>query len=138
MARSVPLSRSTLRVGGGSAFFVRHVSVSAIPQSPEALLEELFSIFPQYRASYPGPIHDDTPTFHSVLLAFTPFFGAELASFSPKQLRQFGLLVSAAVAQDGALENAFGTCLLEHLHQIKAERLLRPFLSDLARDKTHA
>jgi hypothetical protein len=30
MARSVPLSRSTLRVGGGSAFFVRHVSVSAI------------------------------------------------------------------------------------------------------------
>jgi len=24
MARSVPLSRSTLRVGGGSAFFVRH------------------------------------------------------------------------------------------------------------------
>jgi hypothetical protein len=24
MARSVPLSRSTLRVGGGSAFFVQH------------------------------------------------------------------------------------------------------------------
>jgi hypothetical protein len=26
MALSVPLSRSTLRVGGGSAFFVRHRS----------------------------------------------------------------------------------------------------------------
>jgi len=36
------------------------------------------------------------------------------------------------------LENAFGTCLLEHLYQIKAERVLRPFLSNLAREKTHA
>jgi hypothetical protein len=33
MARSVPLSRSTLRVGGGSAFFVRQEATirSAIP-----------------------------------------------------------------------------------------------------------
>jgi len=112
--------------------------VSTIPQSPETLLEELFSIFPQYRANYRGSIHDDLPTYHSVLIAFMPFFGEESASFSPKQLKHFGALVNAAVAEDGELENAFGTCLLEHLHQIRAERALRPYLSDLARKKAHA
>jgi hypothetical protein len=33
MARSVPLSRFTLRVGGGSAFFVRHQDRFKILQS---------------------------------------------------------------------------------------------------------
>src|SRR5258708_39465610 len=93
-----------------------------LPQSPEQLLAELFASFPQYRAAYPGTIHDDTPTYHSVLLAFIPFFGAELAAFSESQLRSFGDLVNAAVAEAGPLENAFGTCLLEHLHQIGASR----------------
>ncbi len=109
-----------------------------IPQSPEQLLEELFAIFPQYRVRYGGPIHDDTPTFHSVLMSFTPFFGAEAASLPEAQLRSFGELVSAAVAAGGPLENAFGTCLLEHLHQIRASRVLRPYLSELARERTHA
>jgi hypothetical protein len=36
-------------------------------QSPEQLLEELVAIFPLYRTAYTGPIHDDTPTFHSVV-----------------------------------------------------------------------
>lgn len=109
-----------------------------LPQCPEQLLEELFATFPQYRARHDGPIHDDTPTFHSVLMAFTPFFGAEAALLPEAQLRSFGELVSAAVAAGGALENAFGTCLLEHLHQIRASRILRPYLSELARERTHA
>ena len=110
----------------------------ALPQSPEQLLEELFLIFPQYRTNYSGSIHDDTPTYHSVLVAFTPFFGTQLTSFSEEQLRNFGELVSTAVAQQGPLENAFGTCLLEHLHQIGAQRGFRPYLSEAARKKTHA
>ena len=108
-----------------------------LPQTPDALLEELFAIFPEYRASYDGPIHDDAPTFHSVLSGFTPFFGGKIVSFSEKQLREFGALVSEAVADGGRLENAFGTCLLEHLHQINVKRLFLPFLSPLARTKTH-
>jgi len=92
----------------------------ALPQSPDELLERLFAIFPQYRAAYPGPVHDDAPTFHSVLLGFTPFFGASLGSFSERQLESFGALVSAAVEVCGALGNAFGTCLLEHLHQVRS------------------
>ena len=105
--------------------------------TPEALLEELFTIFPEYRAGH-RPIHDDTPTYHSILIAFTPFFGDRSASFSKRQLRSFGELVSAAVSAGGSLENAFGTCLLEHLHQIRASQVLRPYLSDLARERIHA
>jgi hypothetical protein len=63
------------------------MSVRIVPQSPEQLLGDLFELFPQYRAAYEGPPHDDTPTFHSVLMAFTPFFAAERASFSETQLR---------------------------------------------------
>jgi len=90
-------------------------------------------MFPQYRASYDGPIHDSAPTYHLVLTGFTTFFGIELASFSAVQLRKFETLVNKAVEQNGPLENAFGTCLLEHLHQIKAEHALHPYLSELAR-----
>jgi hypothetical protein len=109
-----------------------------LPATPEELLEELFTTFPQYRAAYDGPIHDETPTFHSVLIAFTPFFGGQIASLSEQQLRAFGELVSAAVADGGSLENAFGACLLEHLHQIRALRSFRPYLSASARERTHA
>ena len=98
----------------------------------------MFEVFPQYRAAYDGPIHDDTPTFHSVVMAFTQFFGAEKVSFSEDELRPFGALINAAVAAGGSLENAFGTCLLEHLHQIRASKILRPYLSERARERTHA
>lgn len=112
--------------------------MGALPPTPEALLEELFAIFPEYRTAYDGAIHDATPTYHSVLSAFAPFFGGGSVSFSEQQLRAFGDLVNAAVAESGALENAFATCLLEHLHQIRAARVLRPYLSERARERTHA
>lgn len=108
-----------------------------LPQSPEKLLEELFSIFPEYRAEH-RPVHDDAPTYHSVLMAFAPFFGERIASFSERQLRSFGELVSAAVEAGGLWENSFSTCLLEHLRQIRAWRVLRPYLTELARERTHA
>ena len=110
----------------------------SLPRSPERLLEELFAIFPHYRTGYAGPIHDDAPTFHSVLIGFSPFLRETLASSSQAQLRRFGELVSAAVEAGGLLANAFETCLLEHLHQIRAERALRPYLSKTARERTKA
>jgi len=106
-----------------------------LPQSPEELLERLFTIFPQYRERYNGPIHDDEPTFHSVLIGFGWF---PLATCSEAELRDFGTLASAAVEHGGALGNAFETCVLEHLHQRRAERALRPFLSRTARERTKA
>lgn len=91
--------------------------VSSVPQSPEQLLEQLFAIFPKYRAAYDGPIHDEAPSYHSVLIGFTSEFGGELPACSTDQLRAFGALVSESVSQGGLLENVFGTCFLEHLHQ---------------------
>jgi hypothetical protein len=108
-----------------------------ILQSPEQLLEKLFEIFPELHADY-SPIHDDTPTFHSVLMAFTIFFGARSSTFSERQLRAFGDLVNAAVAGGGVLANAFETCLLERLNQMRASEVFCPYLSKLAREKTHA
>ena len=99
-----------------------------LPQSPDELLNRLFEIFPLYRSSYERPIHDETPTFQSVIMGFVPFFGREAHSLPEKQVREFASFISAAVKEGGDLENAFDTCLLEHLDQIKAARVLRPYL----------
>ena len=115
--------------------------VNGIPESAAELLERLFTIFPQFRASYSGPFHDDEPSFHSVLLGFVSDFSGQLAHAPEDQLRAFGALISDAVAQPGgnrSLENAFWTCLLEHLRSIRAERALRPYLSKRARELTKA
>ena len=39
-----------------------------LPQTPEQLLEELFTIFPAYRADNSIPTEDDAPTYHSILI----------------------------------------------------------------------
>ena len=105
--------------------------MNTLPQTPAALLEELFTIFPQYRTDYDkyGPLSDSPATFHSVLIEFTCFFGAKLTSFSDEQLAKFGILVNEAVKHEGKLENAFDTCWLEHLHQIGAKDRFRRFLA---------
>ena len=108
-----------------------------LPKSADELLEQLFTTFPEYRASYSGPIHDYAPSFHSVLIYFSTAFGRLAITSSEKQLRSFGALVSAAVQAGGALENAFETGLLEHLHQIQAVRF-RKFLTKSAREKAKA
>jgi hypothetical protein len=114
--------------------------MTALPQTPAALLEELFAVFPKYRSDYHkyGPLHNEPPTFHSILIEFTVFFATELASFSEAQLRKFGAFVSEAVEHGGELKNAFGTCLLEHLHQIRAKDRFSPYLSQFARERTRA
>jgi len=112
--------------------------MNTLPRTPTALREELCVIFPKYGSDYEkyGPLHDFPSTFHSVLIEFTIFFGAEFSSFTEDQLRKFAAIVNASVEQDGALENAFGTCLLEHLHQIGVGDAFIPYLSELARKKT--
>lgn len=106
-----------------------------LPRTAEQLLEQLFAIFPEYRAGYDGPIHDETPTFHSVLIGFSCF---ALANSSEAELRDFGAMINGAVAAGGPLANAFESCLLEHLHQIGAEGAIWPYLSKTARERTRA
>jgi hypothetical protein len=98
----------------------------------------LFNIFPEYSATVPNPINAEDPSFHSVLIEFSSDFGRLARGASEKQLRSFALLINAAVENGGGLENAFSTCLLEHLHQIRALQALRPYLSKLAYERTRA
>jgi len=109
-----------------------------LPQSPEELLVQLFTIFPEYRASYTGPIHDEAPSFHSVLIDFSTSFGWLAGASSEKQLFSFGQLVNAAVEAGGVLENAFVTCLLEHMHQTGVLPAFRPYFSKRSLEKTKA
>ena len=110
---------------------------TVLPQSPEGLLERLVTIFPEYRATR-RPLHDDAPTFHSVLVEFSTFFGSPACSMSEHQLRSFGELVSAAMETGGRMENAFASCLLEHAEEIGVWKVLRPFLSKTAIEKSKA
>jgi hypothetical protein len=100
-------------------------------------LERLIAIFPEYRAAR-RPLHDDAPSFHSVLIEFSTFLGGPACSMSQRHLRSFGELVSAAMEAGGQLENAFATCLLEHAEQIGVWKALRPFLSRTAIEKRKA
>ncbi len=111
--------------------------MTALPQSPEELLELLLAIFPEYRVAR-QPLHDGPPTFHSVVIEFSTFFGGPTCSMSKDQLRSFGQLVSAAMEAGGPLENAFGTCLLEHAGQTGVWNALAPFLSKTAVEKSRA
>ena len=56
-------------------------------------------------------------------------------TFTANQLRAFGEWVNGAVSVEP--ENAVSTCFLEHARQIRIDRVLRPYLSSKAKDKSH-
>jgi len=80
----------------------------------------------------------ETPTLHGIMIDFCTYFGSNNSSFSEKQIKEFAQLVNAAVDAGGDLENAFGTCFLEHLGQIKAKKPLNGFLSKASKERLHA
>jgi len=104
--------------------------------TPENLLLALTSIFPSFQAEWETEnpyIHEDGSfTFHSVFLEFTDFFGVQAAKSSTKQLLATATIINDAVSDKSDLENAVSTCFLEHLHQIKAVKYLRPYLNERA------
>ena len=77
-------------------------------------------------------------TLHRLMGLFAQYFGANGKRFSVKQLRRLGEWLSSAVSVPSELENAVSTCFLEHTRQLKVNRLLAPYLSKLAKEKSHA
>ncbi len=105
--------------------------------TPEELLQSLKDIFPKYvfeRNEY------DTInlSYHSLLNDFIYFYGKNSTTFTERQLRNFAEVINSAVDAGGTLENAFSTCFLEHLEQIKCRKPLLSFLSAASRTRLHA
>jgi len=109
--------------------------MTALPHSPDELLNRLFRMFPRFKANYDGPIFDQPLSYDSVLTAFTSDFGLEFPNSSDDQLHDFAVLVNAAVAHGGELEHAFSQCFLDHVRQIRLDQLLWPYLSPAARER---
>jgi hypothetical protein len=45
--------------------------MTALPHSPDELLNRLFTMFPRFKANYDGPIFEQPLSYDSVLTAFT-------------------------------------------------------------------
>jgi len=102
--------------------------------SPEELLKSLKGIFPGYVGEQPSP----DLTYHGLLTDFTCYYGANNSTFSKQQVKDYATLINEAVETGGSIENAFATCFLEHLGQIRATKPLISFLSKTARERLHA
>jgi hypothetical protein len=100
----------------------------------------LFPGFAEYHtlAELEESERDDTATLHSVMSPFTQFFGGHQSASTDKQLKALSALLNDAVSVDDELENAVSTCFLEHLRQIRSYKVLVPYLSAMAKRKTHA
>jgi hypothetical protein len=103
-------------------------------QTPRELISALVKTFPGYSFE---ETDGETPTLHRVMADFCTYFASNNNSFAEKQIKEFAQLVNAAVDAGGDLENAFGTCFLEHLGQIKARTPLSWFLSKAAKERLH-
>jgi hypothetical protein len=116
---------------------VRHVK-TVRPQTAKELWVLLTKIFPGFSADCEEIEIESDTTLHFVMMDFTPYFSGKLETFSENQLKKLALFINDAVSVDDNLENAVGTCFLEHLHQVCSYKALAPFLSRQAKDKTHA
>jgi hypothetical protein len=105
--------------------------------SAKDTMEFLVALDPAFETELEEESSDDL-THHRVMMLFADYFGANHRSFSEKQLRRLGEWLSSAVAAGGDIENAVSTCFLEHARQLKVNRTLAPYLSRLAKQKTHA
>ncbi len=111
---------------------------SATVAHGESTLQFLVSVDPAFQAAWELDEPEPEFTHHAVVQAYAVHLGRNHRSYSPKQLRKLGDWLSEAVANGGEIENAVATCLLEHLRQLKLNRLLNPYLSKAAKERTHA
>ena len=118
-------------------------------QRPQETLRQLCELFPDFgewwKIEESPPLKDGLVngvfyqwTHHRVMQAFLMYFAKNHLSFTEKQLRRFGDWISKAVSIDSDLENAISTCFLEHTRQLKINRVLAPYLSPVAKVKSHA
>ena len=107
--------------------------------SQSELVADLNAVFPEFGSYWAAETEEDefpSTSLHSVYQLLLPFLGR--VEPSPQQWRRLADLLSREVAAGGDRENAADTCALEHLHQVKLNRVLRPLLSPAARSMVRA
>src|SRR5688572_20606794 len=77
-------------------------------------------------------------THHAVMRHFLDFFSHHHNSFTDAQLRALGKWIHQAVAEDDDISNAVATCFLEHMRQLRINRVLAPYLSQTAKAKARS
>ena len=115
---------------------------------PQDTLRSLCEVFPSFAESWAdeeAPPEDGLVdgvwyewTHHRVMAEFLDYFSINHSQFTEKQLKWLGEWLNDAVSVDGDLENAVSTCFLEHIPQVKINRVLAPYLSRVAKAKSHA
>jgi len=98
------------------------------------LLDDIVRIFPEFASYWEADVSGNdvpSPSLHTVYMSFLPFLAH--ANPTPKQWLLIATHLSEAVAAGGDRESAVDTCVLEHLHQVRLDRVLRPLLSKEAR-----
>jgi hypothetical protein len=108
------------------------------PQTAKDLWRLLTGISPGFAEDCLEEELQEETTLHFVMQDFTTYFGGKNETFSESQIKTLAGFINEAIVVDDDLENAVGTCFLEHLHQIRGYKALAPFLSRQAKDKTHA
>jgi hypothetical protein len=118
-------------------------------QRPQETLRQLCELFPDFEAwseIEEAPLPDEGLvdglfyqwTHHRVMQEFLMYFSKNHSSFNERQLRRFGDWINEAISVDSDIENAVSTCFLEHMRQVKINRVLAPYLSPVAKVKSHA
>ena len=96
--------------------------------SAKGLLAALGSIFPEFGdEELIREIEAGEASLHAIMREFAYSFRA--ATSTRAQLIDLASLVGQATAETDTLENAVGTCFLEHLHQIDRQGMLWEYLS---------
>src|SRR5688572_23076487 len=96
--------------------------------SPQGLASALRSLFPDFGdEELFEEIRSGEASLHSVMIEFSGQFNAAAAQSA--QLSGLASLVSQSVATTDSLENAVGTCFLEHLRQVDRQGRLWKCLS---------
>ena len=119
-----------------------------MPHRPQETLRQLSEVFPDFPKQWEeegAPAEDGLVdgvyyewTHHAVLSQFLAFFAQRHNSFTEGQLRRLGDWINKAVRQEDEIENAVGTCFLEHMRQVRIDRVLAPYLSPAAKHKARA
>jgi hypothetical protein len=98
--------------------------------SPLALTEQLFGLFPAFAAELEG---EEIENYHQVIQRLAPVVAGYLQASPERTVKKFCEIVNSMADAGGERENAISTCLLEHASQVQVRKIIRPHLGVAAK-----